>query len=383
MVCDVDVELPDATRTHTLEVARWLAYFGFGVELVARGSDPALSGVRFHSAALGQPPALRRVVSVNGRALAVLWRSRRSAGKCYIRHDWGVLPTLLVSRALGYRVVAEVNDAPHGPGFQTRAPGVRGFASDYVKRTATITMGRCAARVVAVTEELKVLLVRDHHVRADKVCVLPNGVDPDLFTPLPREEAIRSRRLDPNCRYVVFAGNFAPWVDFETMLHAFVLTVADRPQTRLLLVGDGSERERVDKLIERLALGSRVIVTGYVEDPRVVRELVAAATLCLVAHRAEYVARIGTSPVKVAEYFAAGRAVVGIGLPGTREMIEQNEAGIAVAADPKAMADAIAELLDHPERADAFGAAGRHAAETRYSWRSIVERTVPLLRGTG
>ena len=76
-----------------------------------------------------------------------------------------------------------------------------------------------------MTEELKVLLVRDHHVRADKVCVLPNGVDPDLFTPLPREEAIRSRRLDPNCASV-FAGNFAPWVDFETMLHAFVLTVA-------------------------------------------------------------------------------------------------------------------------------------------------------------
>ena len=124
-------------------------------------------------------------------------------------------------------------------------------------------------------------------------------------------------------------------------------------------------------------------MTGYVEDPRVVRELVAAATLCLVAHRAEYVARIGTSPWARLQYFAAGRAVVGIGLPGTREMIEQNEAGIAVAADPKAMADAIAELLDHPERADAFGAAGRHAAETRYSWRIDRRAHVPAPSRTG
>jgi glycosyltransferase involved in cell wall biosynthesis len=383
MISDVDVGLPNATRTHTLEIARGLATEGFDVELVARGPDPAVEGVRFHSAANGKPPMLQRVLGVNRRAAGVLWRSRRSASACYVRHDWGLLPALLISRLLGYRLVTEVNDVPHGPGYEIRQAGARGLLTDYVKRGAAITMGQSAAHVVAVTKEIRTLLVRDHYVPPQKVHVLPNGVDLDVFAPLPREEALRRRGLDPGCRYVVFTGNFAPWVDFDTMLEAFAIAAATRPWARLLLVGDGPERDHVAGLTARLGIGSQVEVTGYVEDPHIVSELVAAGTVCLVANRAEYRARTGASPVKVAEYLGSGRAVVGVGLAGTREMIEQNGAGIAVSADASAMAEAIAELLDDPERADALGVRGRRAAELRYSWRSIVERTAALLRDGG
>ena len=146
MVCDVDVELPDATRTHTLEVARGLAYFGFGVELVARGSDPALSGVRFHSAALGQPPALRQGCQRQWPRSCCSLEVQALSGKMLHSPRLGRPPdtTGFSSARLPRR--GRGNDAPHGQASETRAPGVRGFASDYVKRTATITMGRCAAR---------------------------------------------------------------------------------------------------------------------------------------------------------------------------------------------------------------------------------------------
>lgn len=60
-------------------------------------------------------------------------------------------------------------------------------------------------------------------------------------------------------------------------------------------------------------------------------------------------------------------------------MIEQSGGGIAIPADPTAMAAAIQSLLDDPKNADLVGAAGRRAAEEQYSWQSVVKRTIPLL----
>jgi len=162
------------------------------------------------------------------------------------------------------------------------------------------------------------------------------------------------------------------------MLRAFALVAAVRDDAVLLLVGDGPRRGEVDRLVDELGLDDRVVRTGFVRDRERVRDLVGAATVCLVAHWAPRLQRIGASPTKVAEYFAAGRAVVALALPGVRDMVEDAGAGLAVPNEPQAMADAILELLADGARADADGASARRAAEERYSWESVVRRTLPL-----
>ena len=77
------------------------------------------------------------------------------------------------------------------------------------------------------------------------------------------------------------------------------------------------------------------------------------------------------------EYLAAGRAVVSLELPGGREFVEHNGAGVMVPGGAEPLARAMIELLD-PERADALGAAGRRFAEQSLSWDSVIERTLPL-----
>jgi glycosyltransferase involved in cell wall biosynthesis len=102
-----------------------------------------------------------------------------------------------------------------------------------------------------------------------------------------------------------------------------------------------------------------------------------AATVALVSHHSGYVRRIGVSPTKLAEYLAAARAIVAKDVPGMREVLDETGAGVVVSDDPQAMAEAIAALLD-PTRADELGAIGRRIAEERYTWRSVVQRTIPL-----
>jgi glycosyltransferase involved in cell wall biosynthesis len=377
MVCDVDLGVPDATRTHTVEVARGFVDQGLEVDLVARGPDPRLPGVTYFEGAGSGAGRRQRVLGIDRAALALLARRRGQARRCYVRHEWAQLPVLLAARALGYRVVTQVDDVAYGQGYA----GEIGRVADLTRRAATVAMGRLAHGVVAVTAEIKGLLVDDFRVPAARVAVLPNGVDVERFRPLPREEAVRAAGLDPECDYAIFTGRFAEWVDFAVILEGFAAAARERPRARLLLVGDGSEAAVVDGLIARLGIADRVIRTGFVSDPDRVVALVGAATVGLSANRADFRGRIGVSPVKLAEYFAAGRAVVATDIPGVREAVDGAGAGLVTPVDAAAFGAAIGALLDDPERAAELGAAGRRAAEDRYSWTGIVKRTMPLFDG--
>lgn len=84
------------------------------------------------------------------------------------------------------------------------------------------------------------------------------------------------------------------------MLHAFAQVARSNPRPRLLLVGGGPRCAEAERLVAELDLQQRVILTGFVTES----DLVRAASVCLVAHRAEHVVQIGVSPAKLAEYFA-------------------------------------------------------------------------------
>jgi glycosyltransferase involved in cell wall biosynthesis len=373
MVCDVDLSQPDATRTHTVEVARGFAAEGFDVDLLTRGPDPRIPGVRFTGVPAGEFDRIRRFTSLITNMARLLWRRRRTARRLYVRHRWSVLIGMVIGRALGYRLVTQVDDISYGRGNEVEIP----LAVDYVKRAAMIAMGRLANGVVAVTPEIKGLLVDQFAVPAEHVKVLPNGVDVDFFTPLPRNEAIARLGLNPGLRYVAFSGHFAPWVDFDTIVRGFAVAYRQRRDARLVLIGDGAQRVLIESIARELGIEDGLILTGFVEDRATVRDYIAASVVTLSANRLEHRARIGVSPVKLAEYLASGRAVVATRLPGLEETLTANGAGIVVPVDAQAMGEAILTLLD-PERADQLGANGRRLAEERFSWRLIVRATVPL-----
>ena len=214
-----------------------------------------------------------------------------------------------------------------------------------------------------------------------KVHVLPSGADTDTFTPVDKD-AIRSAGLDPRCQYVVFIGLFAPWVDFDVMLTAFAEVGGTRPDARLVLVGDGAERPRVNALIDELDLGDRVLSTGFVAEQERVKTS-SAQRPSASSHSARNCARIVARARSSSRYFAAA-AHRWDGSSEMSDMIDGSGAGVTVPPnDATAMARVVGELLDDPRRADKMGAAGRRAAEDLYSWRSIVERTLPLLRDQG
>ena len=234
VVSDIDLDLPDARRTHTLEVTRWLARLGFAPDLVSRGADPGARrralprgpARRGHARAAGarQPARHRRAAApaADARARCTCgttgrWRRRPSRPGCWATASW--------RRSTTCRTAA----AP-----RPRAPGpLKRRLADGVKRRFAAALFRATDEVVAVTEQVAAIVRRDYRIAAARVHVIGNGVDVDLFVPRDRAAAARAAGLDPEARHLAFVGLFAPWVDFACMLEAFARVGASRPDVRL------------------------------------------------------------------------------------------------------------------------------------------------------
>jgi glycosyltransferase involved in cell wall biosynthesis len=193
-------------------------------------------------------------------------------------------------------------------------------------------------------------------VARDKISLVPNGVDTQMFRPEATGDAVR-REFGLQDKFVVtYAGALGLVNGLDP-----VLRVAERlrhiPEVHFLLVGDGRRREHLQKEAARLQL-SNVTFTGPQPKQRM-PEVLAASDACLAILRDTPVLRT-TYPNKVFDYMAAGRPTI-LAIDGViREVVEAAQAGIYVSpADDAEVASAVEMLLGDRERARKMGAAGR------------------------
>jgi glycosyltransferase involved in cell wall biosynthesis len=378
MAADIDLGYPDARRLHVTEIARGLQAAGCDVELVSRGPDPGIAGVRYRAAASSHSGRLRRLAGVNAWAIARAAARRRDARSLYVRYDWGLLPTIVAGRALGYRVVLEVNALTSVGSERGAPPGFIPAARERLKRVAVSAAWRSSHRLLPVSERLRDTLVDVFGVPAERVEIVTNGADTELFAPRDRAAALAELGLDPADELVLFVGLLAWWNDFPTVIEAFAEIVSRRPRALLVFVGDGDERAAIERLVRAHRISERVRFAGFVSDRSRVATYVAAARVCLSPGSSALA--IGR-PMKLAEYLAAGRAVVGSAIPGISELMAETGGGIAVPPhDPSAMAAAVCDLLDDPVAADALGLAARAAIVENYSWRAIASRLAAIFQ---
>ncbi len=204
-----------------------------------------------------------------------------------------------------------------------------------------------------------------------RVIVTPSGVDLDLFPRDVDPEPLR-HRLGLQGRFVVgWVGSFRRFHAVELALDA----IAALDGASLLLVGDGPERPRLARLARERDLP--VVFTGTIpnhELPAHLAAMDAAVVLAPVEGSFHY------SPLKLAEYLAAGLPVVAAKVEQLADRLSDDVDAVLVDRDdPGALADAIRALQDDPARRQRLGQAARAAAEARWSWDRQVRRVVGAL----
>lgn len=196
--------------------------------------------------------------------------------------------------------------------------------------------------------------VAGYGVPASKMTPVPMGVPPRLlgWTGTPQSQGIQAGK-------VVYVGTLARVRRMGEIVEAFRLVRQRKPNAHLVMVGDGvtpDERAELEALSQKLGQVDAVTFTGFVPMEEA-WDHAASAEVCLSPIYPTPVLNAG-SPTKLVEYMALGRPVVANDHPEQAAILAECGAGLCVPWGVESFANAILELLDNPEKAQAMGALG-------------------------
>ncbi len=249
---------------------------------------------------------------------------------------------------------------------------LQGVHLQVARRQAAFTY-RQADAILCVSSPAREHLSAAWQVPAEKIHVLPNGVDLALFDARGDAHATRRALGWPDNPIIGFVSGFQPWHGFEILLEAFARLQPDCPPARLLLVGDGPHRPRVQAEITRWGLSHAVHLTGWV-PPEQVRDYLQVMDIAVLPFP-RLPRELWFSPLKLYEYMAAGKAIVASRDGQIAEVISDRQNGLLVepgAAD--AFARAFAELLGDPGLRRRLGTSAREKAVRDHSWERYLDR---------
>jgi glycogen synthase len=168
-----------------------------------------------------------------------------------------------------------------------------------------------------------------------------------------------------------FIGSFYAYEGLGLLVQAMPTLLKSRPDACLLLVGGGPQEAALKAQVDALGLQERVIFTGRVPHQEVSRYYDLIDVLAYPRHSMRLTELV--TPLKPLEAMAQGKLFVASDVGGHRELVEHQKTGVLFKADDaNALAAALSDLLDHPDRWPALRAQGRHFVESVRNWPNSV-----------
>jgi glycosyltransferase involved in cell wall biosynthesis len=155
--------------------------------------------------------------------------------------------------------------------------------------------------------------------------VIYNSIDPDRFDPYGRYKDIRKELgIGPEEIVVVSVARFTLQKQPLRLIKAFRRVCESVPSVKLLMVGEGEQRQKAEVLIRELGLEGRVILQPFRQD---VPDILAASDIFVLPSLWE------AFPIALLEAMSMGKAVIGTGVDGTPEIIENGDNGLLIGTE--------------------------------------------------
>ena len=268
---------------------------------------------------------------------------------------------LALKRHFDLPVVYEVRglfDAPaHAAGFER-----------YRRRAETEVRTMLAADAVVTLADTMRRDIVERGVPAEQVFVVPNGVDPETFSPVPPDSSIRAR-YGLGERFVIgYISNLDhPREDHPTLIAATARLAASGRDVMCLIVGDGTRRSELEALARSSGAADRIVFTGQIPHDEV-RAMYATIDAFIVPRTNERAAQLVT-PLKPYEAMAMARPLIVADLPALAEIAPDRVRSLTYpTGDATGLAAAVALLMDDPELAARLAAAGREWVLAERTW---------------
>ncbi len=311
-----------------------------------------------------------RVDIAAGFSLQALQHVRRLSAGMDILHVHGARAALfsrLAAASLGRRrprIVYTIHGfaAPHYP--QPR----RGLLLAVERALAPLT-----DRLIAVCHAEREAILEEGIARPEQVRVVWNGIDVACFHNITVDRvALRATLgVPPDASLITTVCRLDKPRDFNTLLHAFRKVADVCPAAWLLIVGDGPHRPRVEVLIRRLDLASRVTLAGFRRD---IPQILAASEVFVLS-----TALWEGLPLTILEAMASGLPVVATDVGGIREALIHQQTGILVPAkSAAALFEALLELQINQHSARAMGQMGSERVAKQFTLDRMARETMAV-----
>jgi glycosyltransferase involved in cell wall biosynthesis len=230
-------------------------------------------------------------------------------------------------------------------------------------------------RVVTVTDGLKRMFA-EQGIPESKLRTAADAVDYEFFQVAESKRGLRDALKLPQDKFLaVYAGHLYPYKGIPDLIDACRdLTLSIKV---VIVGGRPTDLERTKKLISERGL-SNVIVTGHVAHHEVPKYLAAADMAVMPYTRESHHVEYYSSPLKLFEYLAAGRAILSTDLPSVREVLDDRTAEFVPPEDPKAIAVGINRLAGDPARLAELEKSSRELAK-RYTWRNRADAVLAAM----
>ncbi len=230
---------------------------------------------------------------------------------------------------------------------------------------------RCFSRIVTVSEYMKHELVQKKGVAADRISVIPNGVEPREFEAIPsRSQALAELGLQENTMAVGLVGRLHHLKGADYLIEAIPRVLASKPDVKFVFIGAGPEEQSLKALAEQRAVADAVLFAGYRRDAR---RLMPAFDIVVLPSRDE------AQSISLLEAMACRRPVVAANVGGVPEVVDDGITGLLYpAGNVQALAEAVLALLNDGGRRKAMGEAGRQRVANRFSRQSMLRATAAL-----
>lgn len=219
-------------------------------------------------------------------------------------------------------------------------------------------------------------IVASYGVAPERIVVIPNGINLERFPgAVDTAEAKRALGLD-DALVLGFTGFVRDWHGLDKVVD---MIANDPPASRrcLLVVGDGPARAGLEQQARKLGIENRVRFTGVIGRDDVAA-YVAAFDIALQPAVVAY-----ASPLKLFEYLALGKAIIGPAQPNIEEILSQNHNAVLFdPVRPEAMAGAIESLCNDPALREKVARNARATiADQHLTWHANARRVTDLFKG--
>jgi glycosyltransferase involved in cell wall biosynthesis len=255
----------------------------------------------------------------------------------------------------------------HGHVFE----GYFGGWQNRMVRLAERALATLTDWVIAISERQRDDLVTRFRVSSpSQTIVIPLGLRLDELFALPADKALRGAASGPPTAFNIgYVGRFVPIKDVATLIRAFAVARASLPSARLLLTGDGPDRESLAALARELGVADAVTFRGWQRD---LAATYAPLDVLVLTSKNE-----GT-PVAIIEAMAAGVPVVAPPVGGIPDLITHDVTGLLAERSPDAIAAAIVRTAIGFTDAASRAQRARDLVRARHSESALIDRIAAL-----